>query len=459
VPVLLYSDIIPLRCNKEPAFYFLIDYDDKYVQPILEGALKSCFRGIYCKRIATLGELPDPSSPVLQYRQYEQLDFNSILSHPKTSLANSFIIRKALIRKHFLSHTVTNWISKHPRTVLRNHIKPTTHFELDYAEFLDEALSEAYELNESIKTNETKSESEKEWWILKPGMSNRGQGIRLFNSGAQLQKIFEEWEVDVSDTSSDINDSSGGTAEGSILDDMDDQEGLGWTSCLRHFIAQPYIHPPLLLPSSSGRKFHIRTYAFAVGSLKVYVFKEMLALFASKPYLAPWEEKDNGRDLMRHLTNTCLQAGGSLNEGSVKRFWSLDGHVPELALLTQDWKHSVWDQICDITGEIFKAASQGMLMYFQTLPNVFEVFGLDFLVDSEGTAWLLEVNAFPDFSQTGEELKEAVIRRLFEGVIELAVKPFFLGGSEGKAKEKQKIGESVEEFRLVANLDLGRNAF
>jgi hypothetical protein len=231
------------------------------------------------------------------------------------------------------------------------------------------------------------------------------------------------------------------------------------TSQLRHYIAQPYIDPPLLLPSSSGKKFHIRTYVLAVGSLKVYVFKEMLALFAAKPYRSPCEEADEVCDLTRHLTNTCLQEGGSSsnsNEESVKRFWELDDDSDSApAGLGPGWKDKVFDQISTVTGEVFKAAAQGMLIHFQTMPNVFEVFGVDFLVDSAGTAWLLEINAFPDFAQTGEALKQSVIKPLFRAVMEVAVKRFFgmIILSEAEAE-----GEKNEYLRLVADLDLGRNA-
>ena len=416
--------------------YSIIDCDVPYVGELVEKALVSRLGdNAQTKRISSISELPDSSSPVFQYCEYERLDFEHILSRPSTSLGCAYIIRKALIRKHYLSNTVANWISKHPDSVLRKHVKPAFDFELDYAEFLDEALLEAYELRESLDKNEERPESEKEWWILKPGMSDRGQGIRLFNSEAQLQEIFEEWEEDSDDEQS-----------GSEKDDEDAPHDAGVvTSQLRHFIAQPYIDPPLLLPSSSNRKFHIRTYVLATGSLQVYVFKEMLALFAAKPYCAPHEEDDEVKDLARHLTNTCFQENGSSTEGTVRRFWDLDHHVPGLSA---DWKEQIFSQICDVTGEVFEAAARGMMVHFQTLPNAFELFGVDFLVDAEGCAWLLEMNAYPDFAQTGEDLKELVVGQLFEETIDVAVKPFF-GLGEGQGKGNMK---------LVADLDLGRKA-
>jgi hypothetical protein len=386
-----------------------------------------------------VSELPDSSAPLFQYREYERLDFDHIMSRPSTSLSSAYIIRKALIRKHYLSNTVANWISKHPDSVLRHHFKPAFDFELDYAEFLDDALLEAYELNESLAKNEERPDSEKEWWILKPGMSDRGQGIRIFNSEDQLREIFEEWEEDSDDESG--SETNADDAEGDISTALD--TGIV-TSQLRHFLAQPYIDPPLLLPSSSNRKFHIRTYVLASGSLKVYVFKEMLALFAAKAYCPPHEE-DDVADLARHLTNTCFQEGGSSNEGSVRRFWDLDHHVPGLSA---DWKEKIFGQICSVTGEVFEAAARGMMIHFQTLPNAFELFGVDFLVDANGDVWLLELNAYPDFAQTGEDLKEAVVGRLFEEVVDVAVKPFFGLGD----------GAGTDDMKLVADIDLGRHA-
>ncbi|KAE8316269.1 survival protein sure-like phosphatase/nucleotidase [Aspergillus transmontanensis] len=430
---------IKLPDNDEPTLYSIVDSDVPYVQDLMQQALQRRLgKGRY-KTISSLSDLPSRSAPLFQYREYERLDFEHVMLHSSTSLANAYIIRKALIRKHYLSNTISNWVTKHPDSVLGKHFKFAFDFELDYAEFLDDALLEAYELRDSLQKNEERPDNEKEWWILKPGMSDRGQGIRLFSSEDQLREIFEEWEVDESDIESG--------SERAEEEDDEGENGTGVvTSQLRHFIAQPYIDPPLLLPSSSNRKFHIRTYVLAVGSLKVYVFKEMLALFAAKPYCPPSEDEDEVTDLARHLTNTCFQEGGSANEGTVRRFWKLDPHVPGLS---PDWKEKVFDQICAVSGEAFEAAARGMMVHFQTLPNAFELFGVDFLVDSDGTAWLLEMNAYPDFAQTGEELKEEVVGRLFEETVEVAVKPFF--GGEAPVN-------GTDHLRLVADLDLGRKA-
>jgi tubulin--tyrosine ligase len=76
------------------------------------------------------------------------------------------------------------------------------------------------------------------------------------------------------------------------------------------------------------------------------------------------------------------------------------------------------------------------------------VFGLDFLVDQDGEAWLLEINAFPDFKQTGGDLKE-IVEGFWRGVMKVAVGPFF--GVQGMVK-----GEEDEDMVLVREIDLGR---
>lgn len=413
--------------------YAHADYEDKYVQPLILAALKA---RLPPELLVLIEDEPPTDCQYLQWRQYESINFEHLIASPATSLANSYIIRKALIRKHYLSTTVSNWLTKHPNSVLKRHVKVGVEFEVDYAEFLDDALVEAWELKESWARNDG-SNVAKEWWILKPGMSERGQGIRLFSSEEELQAIFEEWDPE----SDDDDEEDDATHSG---DEKEDAGNGIMTSQLRHFIAQPYIHPPLLLPSphvSTNRKFHIRTYVVAVGALKLYVYKPMLALFAGQPYTAPAASANE--ELTAHLTNTCLQSGE--REGSVHAFWDLPSTVPGLEV---DWKDEVFMQICSICAETFEAAARSMSVHFQTLPNSFEIFGLDFLVDTHGTAWLLEVNAFPDFAQTGDEL-QALVGGLFEQVVEVAVKPFFgVLAYEDTTTEKQMI--------KVLDIDLGR---
>ncbi|GAB7362012.1 hypothetical protein MBLNU230_g2047t1 [Neophaeotheca triangularis] len=443
--------------------YAIIDYEDDYVQPLILEALKAKIPPELLVLIKDVAELPSPNSRLLQWRQYESIDFDHLLDNPSTSLANSYVIRKALIRKHYLSATVAHWLTKNPESVLRKYTKPSVDFEVDYAEFLDEALdaAEAWELRESWARNEGKGDDEKEWWILKPGMSDRGQGIRLFSSEEELTAIFEEWDPpsddeDDDDSNGEPQSSPTSTPPPSSSSNPAPTNTNGIiTSQLRHFVVQPYIHPPLLLPPphpSSNRKFHLRTYVLATGSLRIAVYKPMLALFAGQTYSAPTPSTTTSPTaLARHLTNTCLQSGE--REGSVHSFWSLPSTLPNLPAQS-DWKRSVFEQVCEATAQVFEAAARAMSVHFQTLPNAFEVFGVDFMVDETGGVCLLEVNAFPDFAQTGGELR-GVVGGLVEGVVGRGLKGVFaVGGGKDGADDGEQ--EEDDGFVTVLDVDLGR---
>lgn len=411
--------------------YAFIDYRDDYVQPILLAVLRELVSPATLVLIRDDTKVPKDKS-LLIWRQYEDIDFERSMQEPRSCIINSYVIRKALIRKHFLSTTVAHWLSKNPQSAIRQHIQPAVEFEVDYAEFLDDALIEAYELHDTWAANQDKPPEDRQWWILKPGMSERGQGIRLFSSEAELTEIFEGWDPDSDDDAEDSDTASAAHSNGVT------------TSHLRHFIAQPYINPPLLLPQphpSSSRKFHIRTYALAVGALKVFVYKPMLALFASQAYAAPSDSPND--NLSIHLTNTCLQSGE--RDGSVHAFWSLPTTLDSLPSdIKASWQQHVCDQICTTTSEVFEAAARTSSIHFQPLPNAFEIFGLDYLVDAQGCAWLLEINAFPDFAQTGDELR-GIVSGLMRGVVRQAVLPFF-----------GLPGGSTEDMVQVLDIDLGK---
>jgi len=466
-------------------FYALVDYGDVYVQPLILDALHKVFpqemftlltppkqsTGEEAQEIHLGSLLPEGApadSKILQITQYESIGWDFVSNHPRTCLVNSYMLRKALIRKHYLSATIENWVAKRPESSLKTHVKRSEAFEVDFAEFLDDALIEAFDLRASLEKNEEilvgdGSSDEVDWWILKPSMSDRGQGIRLFSNMEDLQGIFDEWEGEISEeeeekeeeqegTNGDgvqnrslLERSGGSTKENTVAADGD--RGIN-ASHLRHFVAQPYIHPPLLLPGDN-RKFHIRTYVACVGSLDVYVYRNMLALFASKPYVAPTSvgagsslENANSIDLESHLTNTCLQH--SVADNTVQKFWDVSLH--------QATKEHILQQICDITGDAFEAAARGMMMHFRPLDNAFEIFGLDFLVDAHGHAWLLEVNAFPDFKQTGAEL-QGLVGGLWEEVLRTALDGF-LNHEHGQAAST--VGDVEERSRMDRDLILVR---
>ncbi|CAK7274186.1 hypothetical protein SEPCBS57363_006031 [Sporothrix epigloea] len=470
--------------------YALVSYEDPYVQPIILDALKAAVPESQLQLLTAApgataptadqpvslqdlldGVAAEPDAPkVLQITPYEVIDFDYAASHAASTVVNSYIIRKALIRKHFLASTVEQWVAKRPESVLASHVQRTESFEVDYAEFLDDALVEAFDLRTSLDANEEADDAaSRQWWILKPSMSDRGQGIRLFSTMDELQAIFDGWEA--------AQEENGDEGFG---DDEDDHNDAVAAADLRHFVVQPYIHPPLLLPATGGRKFHIRVYVLCLGALRVYVHRDMLALFAATAYTPPWaieggngDNSDDGDkvrspNLAAHLTNTCLQDEADKGD-SVRRFWDLEetGHSMDGGTTFKD---VIFDQICRVTGEVFEAAAVAAPIHFQPLSHAFEVYGLDFLVSAGApatlassfspsvatstapvTAWLLEVNAFPDFRQTGTGLQD-VVAQFWADTLRLVVRRQVFGDGANVDEKEEERGGLV----LVKDVALGR---
>lgn len=375
--------------------------------------LKSAFRK-WLPTLKIVSELPKNDTAVIHYGDYEDLDMERLGQDPQY-IANSYIYRKALIRKHYLTQTIQYYKAKNPNTILSKAYLESFNIDLDYAEFLDDALDENWELRQEL-------ESEQKWWILKPSMSDKGQGIRVFKTIEDLQTIFDSFDEDDTDDESNIQD------DNKII-----------ISQLRHFIIQEYLDKPLLLPSMGNRKFHIRCYICCQGSLKVFVYNRMLALFAPNRFIPLEQGKYSPTsvdDLACHLTNTCLQSNKAKKSLSVVEFDALD----EMSSVD---KTKIKEQIHQIAHDVFLAAMQVNSLNFQPLANAFETFGVDFLVSENLEVKLLEINSYPDFKQTGDDLKD-LINNLFDCTIEKLIYPLATGKKVRNANEKNNLVEVLD---------------
>lgn len=236
---------------------------------------------------------------------------------------------------------------------------------------------------------------------------------------------------------------------------------------LQEYISKPLlVSPPSIVHeptdtslsqgTGNGRKFHLRAYVLCVGGLSVYLFDDILALFASMDYKPPDVRMENHNqdedsnddeeskrivDLRRHLTNTCLQEDGTPtndNRPEEKNVHLLDDLVDARIFcpnqergaesnesssyrtnraLTSEEIESIKSKCCQTIGDTFMAAAKAGSIHWQIWPNSFEIFGVDLLVgwdeksdddqnelkeelkkeksdrDLELKVWLLEINA------------------------------------------------------------------
>lgn len=163
--------------------------------------------------VSIVSSIPSSFSNLLQWSTYDNMDHELTHINHEHVLSSSYTIRKALVRKHFLSHCIHSYLTKHETSPLKQALPCTWEVDISFADELDEMWTdELWELGDELQNQD-------KWWIIKPGMADRGMGIRLFNSKESLQTIFEEFEGD-SENEED-NDST------AVV-----------TSQLRHFVIQ-----------------------------------------------------------------------------------------------------------------------------------------------------------------------------------------------------------------------------
>ncbi|KAK0233470.1 tubulin-tyrosine ligase [Armillaria fumosa] len=383
---------------------------------------------------------------VLQWATYDEIDHELANSHDHHSdvLSSAYTFRKALTRKHFLSRTIHSYLTKNPDSVLGRAVPKTFELEISFADELDEILADdLWDLSIILDADPCR------WWILKPGMADRGNGIRLFNSKSSLLQIFE-------------------TFEGEQSEDEDEDDTAVVTSQLRHFVIQEYLPNPLLIDPAEvsidgspvpkelqGHKFHLRVYCVGSGALQLYIYKQILALFSALPYAPPERGEDESVDLTPHLTNTSLQT--HRGEEGVRLLGELVGcHIQSgvdgtNTQLTEAHIADLIEQISLVLAETFQAGLKNPV-HFQALPNVFELFGVDFLVThqpSPGALFqiqLLEINSEPAIELTGPRLSW-ILEDLFVSIGRVCVQPFFTKRKD----EMWPVGES--RYGLLKCLD------
>lgn len=124
---------------------------------------------------------------------------------------------------------------KHPESCLKEAVPKTWDLEISFADELDEMWGdELWDLGAAMDEQTVEQDGiKKSWWILKPGMADRGMGIRMFDSKEALQEIFEAFEEDEDD---ELEEGKVGTEQGRDEDTRDSTAVV--TSQLRHFVIQ-----------------------------------------------------------------------------------------------------------------------------------------------------------------------------------------------------------------------------
>ncbi|XP_032650085.1 tubulin polyglutamylase TTLL13 isoform X1 [Chelonoidis abingdonii] len=184
-----------------------------------------------------------------------------------------------------------------------------------------------------------------------------------------------------------------------------------------HLICQQYISKPFLI---DGFKFDLRIYVLVTSCdpLKIFVYEEGLARFATMRYIEP--SSSNLDDICMHLTNYAINKHnenfirddmmGSKRKLSTLNAWMMDNGYNTTEL---------WEDIEDIIIKTLISAHPVLKHNYRTcFPNhitgcaCFEILGFDILLDRKLKPWLLEVNHSPSFttdSRLDREVKDGLL--------------------------------------------------
>ncbi len=177
------------RSSSSARLTAFVNFPSPYTQNLILQALTSLIPNL---SLTLVPPCPGEPTPQLQWCDYDLLCLDDILSNPTSLLISAYIYRKTLIRKHLLHTAVQEHLAKQKyrghHSVLEKSIPKGNVIDITFADELDEMLAdELYEVKAVMDANEEIEEIwRRKWFLLKPGMSDKGQGIRLFSTESEL---------------------------------------------------------------------------------------------------------------------------------------------------------------------------------------------------------------------------------------------------------------------------------
>jgi len=160
------------------------------------------------------------------------------------------------------------------------------------------------------------------------------------------------------------------------------------------YVLQRNVDPWLHL----GRKFHLRVLLLCVGDLKAYVCEDVRVLLATGKYADGCS--DSGR-LDVHITNMAANS-------EVSGYCEKEQNVA-LKELGEQLATKIFGELSQVLAETLSRLRQAGRRHFFTLPNCWELFGADFLLEAvTARPVLLEINPSPSLAMYSSDLASLI---------------------------------------------------
>ncbi|XP_058498383.1 probable tubulin polyglutamylase TTLL9 [Solea solea] len=253
-------------------------------------------------------------------------------------------------------------------------------------------------------------------WIMKPVAKSQGKGIFLFR---KLKDIME-WKKD------------GARSE-------EQKE----SAQVESYVAQRYIENPYLI---NGRKFDLRVYILVTSyaPLKAWLYRDGFARFSSTRFsLSSIDDK------YMHLTNVAVQKTAPDYDPEKGCKWQMQ---QLRRYLTAKHGREAVETLFTEMDNIFVRSLRSVQKVMINDKHCFELYGYDILLDVNLKPWLIEVNASPSYTPSGQEDYEMKCR-LLEDTLNVVDMEGRLTGKEKRVGGYDLMWNDGPVYREDANLE------
>ena len=305
-----------------------------------------------------------------------QIRYDRLLPYLQTQIANHFEFNNELNNKQNLYMNLLAFCSD-SKLCIREIIPRTFIIEFDSKVYRSQVIL-------FISCFKSQKKECKNVWILKPSGYNRGKGISIFRS-------LKEFKVLLKKSIEEKNE-------------------------IKSIVIQKYIESPLLI---NCRKFDIRVWVLVTHEYKCYFCKEGYLRTSSEPFNL---ENSSLKNEYIHLTNNAIQQKGTrygkFEEGNQLPLETLEDYLPGGHEKFLEISKRMREMICYSLLSVKNKLNSNKRQYS------FEIFGYDFIIDSQSNIWLIECNTNPCL-ELSSKLLSRIIPKMLNHAFTLTIDKIF----------------------------------